>query len=80
MSWTGALAIYVIMWWLVLFMVLPFGAHQKIEQEDVAEGQDPGAPRRPMMLIKIAATTAISAVLFAIFYFFYTSGYISFQG
>lgn len=77
MSLTSALAIYVIIWWLVLFMVLPFGARSKIESTDVSEGHDAGAPMRPQMLKKILATTAISLVFFGIFYFAFTSGYIN---
>lgn len=76
MSTTSALAIYVIFWWLALFMVLPFGANKKIKSEDVAEGHDAGAPARPLMLIKILATTVISLIAFGIFYFAYTGGYI----
>ncbi len=77
MSTTGSIAIYVIIWWLVLFVVLPLGAKQKIDPADVAEGQDPGAPAKPMMAMKVLLTTAISMVVFAIFYFAYTSGWIS---
>jgi predicted secreted protein len=76
MSPVSALAIYTIIWWLVLFMILPFGAGKKIESVDVAEGHDAGAPTRPQMLKKILATTIVSLVVFAIFYFAYTGGYI----
>ena len=77
MSATSSFAIYIIIWWLVLFMVLPIGAGRKIEANDVAEGQDSGAPAKPMMLTKVLLTTAISMVLFAGFYFAYVGGYLS---
>jgi len=76
-SLTSAIAIYVIIWWLVLFMVLPFGSHSKIESTDVSEGHDAGAPVRPQMLKKILATTGISLIVFGVFYFAYTGGYIN---
>lgn len=76
MSATSAFAIYIIIWWLVLFMVLPFGAKSKIEQEGVNEGHDAGAPARPLMLKKILATTVISLLVFGAFYFAYEGGYI----
>ncbi len=76
MSTTSALAIYVIIWWLVLFMILPFGAGTKIESAGVAEGHDAGAPARPLMLKKVLATTVVSLVAFGIFYVAYTGGYI----
>jgi len=68
MSLTASFAVYVIIWWLVLFMVLPFGAKQKIASEDVADGQDAGAPASPMMWRKVVATSLISLVFFAVFY------------
>jgi len=76
MSLTGSIAIYVIIWWLVLFMILPFGARSKIDTADVAEGHDAGAPVRPLMLKKILATTVVSLVVFGLFYVAYTGGYI----
>lgn len=79
MSATSAFAIYVIIWWLILFMVLPFGAKPKIEQAGIDEGHDAGAPARPMMLYKILATTVVSLIVFGIFYFSYTSGYLDFR-
>ncbi len=77
MSTTSAFATYIIIWWLVLFMVLPFGAKAKIEREGIEEGHDSGAPAKPMMLKKILVTTLISLVAFGLFYFAYEGGYIN---
>lgn len=79
MSLAGAFAIYVIIWWLVLFMVLPFGAGKKIDDESVADGHDAGAPAKPMMWRKLAATTVISFAVFGIFYWAYVSGAFEFR-
>ncbi len=79
MSASTSVAIYVIIWWLVLFMVLPLGAKQKIEAKDIEDGQDAGAPAKPMIGMKILLTTAISMVAFAVFYFVYVGDYISFR-
>lgn len=76
MAWTTAFAIYLIIWWLVLFMILPFGAGKKIDAADVAEGHDAGAPARPHLWKKILVTTGVSLVLFGMFYVAYTGGYI----
>jgi predicted secreted protein len=78
MRWPTALLIYSIIWWLVLFMVLPWG-NQAIDQADTAKGHMAGAPQRPRILIKFAVTTAIAGVFFAAFYWVYTSGLISFR-
>jgi len=64
MTVTMGIATYFIMWWIVLFAVLPFGVHAQGEEGPVVDGSDPGAPTRPMMLVKAAWTTGISALLF----------------
>ena len=76
MKWYTALAIYGVLWWLVLFMVLPWG-NRPIATEDIAKGHAAGAPERPRMLVKFALTTVISAAVFAVFYWAYESGLIS---
>ena len=79
MSLIASLAVYVIIWWLVLFMVLPFGASKKIEAEDVADGQDAGAPAKPMMLRKLVATSLISLVFFGFFYWAKVEGMFDYR-
>lgn len=79
MSITASLAIYIIIWWLVLFMVLPVGAGRKIGDEGVAKGYDAGAPAKPMMWRKLLATTVISAVLLGLFYWAESAGMIGFR-
>ena len=65
MNAVSAVVVFLVIWWLVLFMVLPFGVRRNEAPE---EGHDHGAPVQPMLWRKAAATTAISAVLFAIVY------------
>jgi len=62
-----SVAVYFTMWWIVLFAVLPFGVRSQEEAGDVAEGTESAAPTAPRMLIKVVATTLISAVLFGLF-------------
>lgn len=78
MNWVTGIAVYVVVWWLVLFMVLPWG-HQSIEAEDVARGQAPSAPKKPRLVLKMAITTGIAGVLWAIAYVVVQSGWISFR-
>ncbi len=59
------IAIYFTIWWIVLFAVLPFGVRSQHEGVDYAAGTDPGAPIKPHILLKAAATTVVSAVLFS---------------
>ncbi|MGH6661750.1 MAG: DUF1467 family protein [Rhodospirillales bacterium] len=75
--WTG-IGIYAIIWWLVIFMVLPWGV-RRIDTEALGKGEDPGAPEKPRMVMKLLVTTGISAVIFALLYLVIVSGVISFR-
>ncbi|MEQ5774022.1 MULTISPECIES: DUF1467 family protein [unclassified Thalassospira] len=73
MGWFSGLVTYLIIWWLVLFTVLPVGVRR---QEVVEKGHDSGAPQNPHMWKKILATSLISAILWGVAYFVITSGLI----
>jgi len=68
MSPISAIAIYFIIWWIVLFTVLPIGVKSQVEEGDVTLGTERGAPLKHRLPRKMALTTAISLVIFAIFY------------
>ncbi len=69
MALGSMLAIYFIIWWLVLFAVLPFGVRSQEEAgDDIEPGSMPGAPSRPMLVRKAIATTIVSAIIFAAVY------------
>ena len=53
MGWTTGIATYVVVWWLVIFMVLPWG-NRPLDDTDIAKGHASGAPKRPRLLIKAA--------------------------
>ncbi len=60
----GGIVVFVVVWWLVLFMVLPFGA---APPEKVEPGMATSAPERPRLLMKVLVTTVIAlALTFAI--------------
>ncbi|KAF2988997.1 DUF1467 family protein [Methylocystis sp. MJC1] len=62
-----ALAIYVTIWWIVLFAVLPLGVRSAEEAgEDLPEGADPGSPVAPQLAKKAAITTVIAAFVFGL--------------
>jgi predicted secreted protein len=66
MSLATAIAIYFIVWWVCLFIVLPFGVRNAHETgEAVEQGNDAGAPVKPMLMRKIIATTILASVVFA---------------
>ena len=78
MDWVTGTAVYVVIWWLVVFMVLPWGV-QTVGREDVAKGHASSAPRRPRLLLKMAATTVVAAIVWYGIYLIIDSGAISFR-
>lgn len=58
--------IYLIIWWVVIFAVLPWGVKPRKQKEI---GADPGAPRHPKLKLKMLITTLISAVLWCVAYY-----------
>jgi predicted secreted protein len=76
MAITTVLAIYFIIWWVVLFAVLPWGVHSQDESGEVTPGTDPGAPAVHRVWIKLMWTTIIASVIFAILAGAYKAGLI----
>ena len=72
-------AIYFVLWWVVLFVTLPFGVRSQHETGEGAPGTDPGAPIASRMGRKLIWTTLISAVIFAIAMVAYNAGYLSIE-
>ena len=70
-------AIYGIIWFLTLCMVLPFGVVSQHEDGRVVPGSEAGAPARPMIYRKLAMTTLLSAVLYGLVYMLLTSGILA---
>jgi predicted secreted protein len=64
MTVASALAVYFVIWWTVLFAVLPFGVRSQSETGEVVEGTEPGAPALPGLGRKAAITSLIAAVVF----------------
>lgn len=76
MNIVSAIVVYVITWWVVLFMVLPWGVKPP---EEVEEGHATSAPDRPRLLLKFGITTAVSAVIWLIIYVLVISDVFSFR-
>ncbi len=79
MGWATGTAVYLVIWWLVIFMVLPWGAKNVIDEDDVNKGHASSAPKNPRMVLKIAITTVISGALWGVVYTVIESGVISFR-
>lgn len=68
MPYYTMLAIYFIVWWVVFFMVLPWGVRSQEEKAEVVLGSDPGAPAVHGLKAKLAWTTVVSGFVFGAFY------------
>lgn len=65
MSISGSIVAFVVIWWMVLFTVLPFGVRTQKDEGEVTPGTADSAPVRPMLVRKAVITTAITAVFWA---------------
>jgi predicted secreted protein len=72
-------AIYFVVWWIVLFLTLPFGVRSQHEDGESSPGTDPGAPIASQMGRKLIWTTALSAVIFAIAVWAYNADLLSIE-
>lgn len=70
------IVVFIIIWWLVFFTILPHGNQPP---EHVEKGHADSAPERPRLWRKAAITTGVSVVLFLIFYVVQDQGWISFR-
>ncbi len=73
------LAIYFVLWWIVLFITLPFGVRSQHEEGEGTDGTDPGAPMATQMGRKMIWTTVISTVIFAVAMAAYHAGYLNIE-
>ena len=66
MSATGLAIIYIIIWWLVFFIILPIDVNR--QKSVKIDGEDAGSPENPKMLKKFIYCTSITTVIFMIIY------------
>ena len=62
MSITGSLIIFVLIWWIIFFSLLPIDVDRK--HRELVEGVDKGSPENPRIIKKIFYTTIITSIIF----------------
>jgi predicted secreted protein len=76
MSVAFGLAVYFMLWWIILFTILPFGLHRTQEEAgDVVPGTEPSAPHQPKFVKVIVVTTVVTTIVFAGYFALRKSGY-----
>ena len=78
MGITGSIIVYVIIWWIVFFSLLPVGIRKndKPYSENI-EGIDPGAPKNPNIGKKFLFTTVITSIIFLVIYYLVVKNYLN---
>ncbi|MEN3950641.1 DUF1467 family protein [Iodidimonas sp. SYSU 1G8] len=74
----SGIVVYVILWWLVFFTLLPVGVRTSREAGGDAEpGHADSAPVNPYIWRKVLAASLIAAALWGIYFWIQGSGLIS---
>ena len=70
MGITGSIIVYVMIWWIIFFSVLPMGiqSNKEVFKEKIG-GMDPGAPKNPKIGKKFIITTLMTTIIFIVIYY-----------
>ena len=76
MGWATGIMVYLVIWWIMLFAVLPLGVRRV---ENPGPGQDRGAPEDPQILRKVVITSLVAGVVWIGFYFLHQADIFNFR-
>ncbi len=76
MGWFTGLIVYILIWWMVFFSVLPWGNRAEQTPET---GHAESAPAKPRIGLKMLVTTGIASLLFGVAWFIIDADIISFR-
>jgi predicted secreted protein len=74
MNWFFGIIVYILLWWTVVFCVLPYGNKPS---EIVTTGEAPSAPHNPRIKQKFIITTIVASILWLLIYTGFEMGYLS---
>jgi len=63
---TGSIIVYVLIWWIIFFAILPIDVNR--EKPHKIHGEDAGSPENPKMMKKFIYCTGITSIIFMIIY------------
>jgi predicted secreted protein len=66
MTVVTTLAVYFIVWWICLFLVLPFKVRNQVDEGEWVQGSERGAPAIVRLWPKLLVTTVLAAVVTAL--------------
>ncbi|WP_421998469.1 DUF1467 family protein [Reyranella sp.] len=76
MGWATGVTVYFVIWWTVLFTVLPLGVKRA---ENPGKGEERGAPERPDLVRKAIITSLVAGALWLAFYAIHQADIFSFR-
>ena len=77
MGWLTGIVVYILVWWVTLFAVLPLWVRPSDPDDP---GYAAGAPQRPRLGLKLALTTAVAALIWLGIYIVVKEPWFSFRG
>ena len=81
MGITGSIIVYVLIWWIIFFSLLPVGILSKKEKfKERIDGIDPGAPDNPNIGKKFLITTIITSIIFIVIYYLVQFNLLNLRG
>lgn len=76
-GFVGGLVAYLVLWWTVLFCVLPLRVQGQFETGEIVPGSEPGAPADPMLKQKAWLTTVAASALWLVYFTIMQAGIIN---
>jgi predicted secreted protein len=77
MGWLTAIVVYILVWWVSLFAILPLWITPSDPDDP---GHAAGAPRNPLLARKLALTSAVAAAIWLGIYIVVSEPWFSFRG
>jgi len=77
MNWLTGIVVYILVWWVTLFAILPLWVSPS---EPGELGHAAGAPRRPLLGRKLALTTTLAGIIWLGIYIVVSEPWFSFRG
>lgn len=78
MHWVSGIVVFFIVWWTVLFAILPIGV-RPTSHDETPEGHQVGAPANPMLMKKAIQTTIVTCIIWLAVYGLVEAEVFSFQ-
>lgn len=72
----NGVVVFLIVWWVVIFAMLPIGVTSQHEDGDIVAGSEPGAPTAPMLMKKAWWTTIATSCIWIVYYIITESGMV----